>query len=212
MSGWSAQLSLFEVAPRAYEDARNAAKRLSTLRRYEDEEAEFLDRLVGREDDLLRMAGCIDSDGSIGIWIQGRGRTSQGKTPVYSEGVALGQTTRVYQELAVSLFGGSLRTRSYPTNVARAPKPMHHWAVSDKTAARVCLALRPFLLIKHDRAELCLQLRALKRDPALLRIRGKSTKSPLVVEAMHDLYVQSTRLNGREPQSLAAWYARWAAS
>jgi hypothetical protein len=152
------------------------------------------------ETELAYLAGAIDSDGTIGIkrsTYAMRVRKDAGSA-VFSERVALRQTSPIVPTMLKERFGGSL----YMTKPSAARgRPLYSWAATDQRAIECLRALLPFLRIKRDQALNCLELRVLKEKSMKAKVsrgRGHAGAAPRpleLTEAMEVTYARAKALN-----------------
>ena len=150
--------------------------------------------------ELAYLAGCIDSDGTIGVKRSTYAMRVRGDAgaPIYSERVALRQTSPIVATMLRDRFGGSL----YMTKPS-APngRPLYSWAATDLRAVACLKALLPFLRIKKEQALNCLALRAVKSRSAKSRVGkggglvGSAPRSAELSALMEDAYQTAKRLN-----------------
>ena len=146
------------------------------------------------------LAGCIDSDGTIGVkrsTYAMRVRKDAGAA-VYSERVALRQTSPLVPTMLQKAFGGSL----YMTKPsAKNGKNLHSWAATDQRAVECLRTVLPYLRIKRDQALNCVALRALKERSKAERISkgrghiGAKKRSDELTDAMQATYLHAKELN-----------------
>src|SRR6185312_15248159 len=102
--------------------------------------------------ELAYLAGAIDSDGTIGIKRSTYAMRVRGDAgaAIFSERVALRQTSPIVPEMLRARFGGSLYMTK-PSTVNG--KPLYSWAATDLRALECLRSLLPFLRIKRQQAE-----------------------------------------------------------
>ena len=113
------------------------------------------------ETELAYLAGCVDSDGCIGVkksTYQIR-VTKEAKNPTYIERVSLKQVTDIVPNMLKSTFGGMVRWCKPNSPNSR---PMWLWQATNRQAVRCCEVLLPYLRIKRRQAECCLEIRETK--------------------------------------------------
>lgn len=111
--------------------------------------------------DLAYLAGVLDSDGFISIQRTTKNchRGAFRWTATYFQArVGIAGTRREPHDFAAARFGGSIHAHT-PKNPA--DRVQFQWVASGRMAAAVILAVRPFLLIKGEQADLTLELQAL---------------------------------------------------
>lgn len=150
--------------------------------------------------EMAYLAGCIDSDGTIGVKKSTYSMrvTGDSGAATYSERVALRQTSPIVATMLRDCFGGSLYMTkpSVPNG-----KPLYSWAATDLRAVACIKALLPYLRIKRAQALNCLALRATKVRSKKARVakgRGHAGSAPRSAEmsaAMEANYCEAKRLN-----------------
>jgi len=108
--------------------------------------------------DLAYMAGVLDSDGYISIH-----RNTKKAGPAdrrrqvcyYSAKVGISGTRRQPHDLAVSMFGGRIHTYIPKVNSFRV---QYQWVIESQLAVPVLEAVRPYLRVKGEQADLTLTL------------------------------------------------------
>jgi hypothetical protein len=112
------------------------------------------------------LAGAMDSDGYFGIKKSTYHRRIRGDAvnPSYSERIGLKQITPEVPELLKATFGGHIYQSKGQTENS---KPLWTYQASDLNAAKACVKLLPFLLIKKRQVELALELRESKNSKYL---------------------------------------------
>lgn len=114
-----------------------------------------------RETDLAYPAGIVDSDGFITVHRATknlRRGAAEWSATYFSAKVGIAGTRRQPHDFAAGLFGG--RVRAYqPKNPAH--RVQFQWDISGRMAAVMLRAIRPFLLVKVEQADLALQLQEL---------------------------------------------------
>lgn len=109
--------------------------------------------------ELAYMAGVVDSDGFITIRHHAANRDRPWSNTM-SEQIGAGQTTPEAMTLLHDTFGGVLKVRT--RNTPGDWKPIHYWLATNREAVAAVRALRPFLRVKAQHADLLLALRAHK--------------------------------------------------
>ncbi len=99
---------------------------------------------------LAYLAGMIDGDGYITI-----ARAYRGGRYYHTPQVGIAGTRSEPHEFAASLWGGAIN-RYVPKNPLH--RPQFQWCRSGITAAGVIEAIRPYLLVKAEQADLALEL------------------------------------------------------
>lgn len=142
------------------------------------------------------IAGIIDGEAYIGIkkstW--GMRNRSDVTCPTYSERVQIRMKCRPILELIHSRFGGSLsdEPRVYESvSGYKTSAPLSIYRASDRVAASIIKAVRPFLIEKARQADAILSLRKNKESRASMR-RGSPARrklSPAVLAEREALYL-----------------------
>lgn len=119
--------------------------------------------------DLAYLAGCIDSDGCIGIKRNTYAMrvVKDSGQPTYSERVELKQVTPQVPYMLKESFGGGVRVEK---NSLKNARPFYAWRVTDRKAARALRDLLPYLRIKREQAMNCLELRKVKEASKKVRV------------------------------------------
>lgn len=106
--------------------------------------------------DYAYIAGMIDADGFITI--QRTTKTNEGRcnqpSVYHCLKVGISGTDRRPHDFAVSLFGGNV-SRYEPTNPQH--RPQFQWTVTGPTAVMVLNAIRPYLRVKSQQADIGLR-------------------------------------------------------
>lgn len=145
--------------------------------------------------ELAYLAGAMDADGFISM----TKRTLRGCT-TYSEFIGLAQVTDTVPMLLRSLFGGYIQLRKRADTRAANWRPIYYWAATTRNAANAIKALRPYLKVKTEQADLVLALRRSKELPAKRRravrvgVRAVAL-NPEVVAEREAFYAKIKRLN-----------------
>lgn len=105
---------------------------------------------------VIYLAGLLDADGSFSIILNTSIQKKFGRpNPQWHETVALKQVTAIGTKLLKQTFGGC----TYPEKPSMAGgKPLFCWRANDRTGAKACERLIPFLRIKKRQARLLLLL------------------------------------------------------
>jgi hypothetical protein len=149
---------------------------------------------------LAYCAGVIDSDGCIRVKRSTYAMrvTGDAGQPTYSELVCVKQVTPEAVDLLHGLFGGR---RAIEGPSAKRGRPLHVWQVTDKRATACLRALLPYLRIKRQHAENCLELRRLKDESRAARTCfgrghvGGKVRPQEISEAMQATHVRAKSLN-----------------
>lgn len=143
------------------------------------------------------LAGCLDCDGYFTIKKSTYAMrvTGDAKNPVYSEKIGLKQVTPDVVELLSQYFKGYRRIEK-PS--ARNGKPLHAWSVTDLQAITCVQTLLPYLKVKHQQAELLMELRKSKEVTKHYRIVG-SNVSPEQAARRESLFNEIKQLNDTRP-------------
>ena len=106
---------------------------------------------------LAYLAGVVDSDGHIGIQRSTNAlRNWQKMSPRYWEVITVNQTATEATELFKETFGGLVYPRIFKSGRR---KPMWAWTVTGKRASNALHAMRPYLRIKGDQADIVFEFR-----------------------------------------------------
>ena len=149
---------------------------------------------------LAYLAGCIDSDGCIGIKKSTYSVrvTGDSRNPTYSERVELYQVTPEVPFLLKETFGGSVSAKTQSTDRGR---PLCGWRATDKRAAHAIRQMLPYLRIEREQALNCLDLREVKEKSKRERVakgrghRGSAPRSAKMSRTMERLYQNAKVLN-----------------
>lgn len=112
---------------------------------------------------LAYLAGAMDSDGFFSIkksTYHLRVRRDA-VNAVYSERVGLKQVTPHVPQLLRDTFGGSFTGQ--PSNTKNG-RPLFGYNATDRVAANICAALRPYIRIKAEQCDLILELGRWRRN------------------------------------------------
>lgn len=153
-----------------------------------------------RKTDLAYMAGVIDSDGSIGVKRSTYAMRVTGDCgqATYSERVTVRQVEPGAIDVLHAAFGGS---RGMTKSAAKRGKPLHNWSVTDKKAVALLRALLPYLRIKREQAENCLELRKIKERSKKARVAkgrghmGSARRPQELTDAMEACKQRAHELN-----------------
>lgn len=148
-----------------------------------------------RETDLAYLAGVLDSDGFITVartTKKLRRGTAESTSTYYSARAGIAGTRRQPHDFAASLFGGSVHAHE-PKNAAH--RIQFNWSVSSRLAAVMLRAVRPYLLVKTEQADLVLQLQDLvERQYAEIRVtQGQGRRVPPEMVAERERIFQAVR-------------------
>lgn len=113
---------------------------------------------------LAYLAGAMDADGFFSM-IK---RTVRGST-TYSEFIGLAQLSQTVPKMLQERFGGYIQHRIRKGEQAKNWRPIYYWAAGNKNATKAIEALRPFLQVKTEQADILIELRKSKRLPASKR-------------------------------------------
>lgn len=150
--------------------------------------------------ELAYLAGAIDSDGTIGIKRSTYSMRVRGDAgaAVFSERVALRQTSPIVPTMLKERFGGSL----YMTKPSAAKgKPLYSWAATDLRATECLKALLPYLRIKQEQAANCVALREVKQQSIKAKVakgrghRGAASRPIALTNLMEAHYARAKELN-----------------
>jgi len=136
---------------------------------------------------LSYLAGFIDGEGSISV---GLNRTNKGVRRWYLR-LSVHQLDPRPLRLLAETFGGSVRKHGYE---ARRTRQIYEWAVSSKQAAVAISAIRPYLIVKADEADVALEFQEIiSKAPAGRRPH----LTPLQEEERNSLYLKLRELKQR---------------
>jgi len=149
---------------------------------------------------LAYLAGVLDSDGYIGVKrnTYAMRRVGDCGQPTFSERLCVKQVEPHAVELFKAIFGGTLQQQ--PASVTRG-KPLWSWQTTDRKAAACLVALLPYLRIKRQQAENCLNLRELKEQSKKARVAfgrghaGSAARPAYLSEAMEEAFRRAKALN-----------------
>lgn len=137
-------------------------------------------------DELAYLAGFIDGEGSIAV---GLNRTKKGVRRWYLKISAHQLDPRPLRALQ-GRFGGSVRRHSDPPRV----RAIYEWTATSKQAAHAIEALRPFLIVKADEADVALEFQR------IVGANPPGRRPHLTIEqenARHSLYLKLRELKLR---------------
>lgn len=133
------------------------------------------------EVDLARMAAFVDGEGCIGI--SGKSMTVR---------LAVTNTDFRLMTWILERFGGTVYTMSDRHRVEKGNKVCYRWQISSMAAAEVIAIIRPYLIMKYDRADVAIEFQAFAtasrggQKPSALRDIRNQAKLDLKQE-MHRL-------------------------
>lgn len=104
------------------------------------------------DETLVYLAGFVDGEGSIRI---GTNRSPNGERRWYLI-LSCHQRNPRPLRLLHDRFGGSVRHQA-----DHQPRPIFEWAITSDMAGKAIAALRPWLIVKADEADLALQFQSL---------------------------------------------------
>ena len=110
---------------------------------------------------MAYLAGILDSDGFISIQRTKKNMRRGAATwlaTYYTARVGIAGTRRQPHDFAAAIFGGPVRPYE-PKNLRH--RTQFQWTVSGRMAVPVLEAVRPYLLVKAEHADLVLRLQAL---------------------------------------------------
>lgn len=151
---------------------------------------------------LAYAAGVIDSDGSITISRETyamRVLKTAGQ-PTFSERITIRQIEPEAVDLLHQQFGGC-RSVIISKSKKRRRQPLQSLVIADRKAGRVLAAVLPYLRIKRQQAELCLEMRRLKEESRKARFaygrghRGGGKRPEQITEAMEQIRAEILKLN-----------------
>jgi len=136
------------------------------------------------EIDLAYLAGAIDGEGSIGIHKSGASHTWDVQVDLY-------QTNYAWLEQFQNTFGGRIIATG---RLLPRWKQQFHWYLGSKEAAQLLRKIKPYLRLKQEQANLCLELQ--RRIDLKLGLVGRSlTKEEKAIR--EGLYKKCRLLNER---------------
>jgi hypothetical protein len=116
---------------------------------------------------LAYLAGAMDADGHFSIKKSFAQRAANGQeSTVYYPRIGLGQVTPEVPELLKSVFGGNVYLQK---SKHKNRKDQYKWSAQNGVAYRACEALRSYLLLKKERAELLMSLYEWQHDKNVRR-------------------------------------------
>jgi hypothetical protein len=116
---------------------------------------------VASETDLAYLAGLIDGEGCIRIKKAKAYRCQGRRTPSYTPAIHV----RMVDEPAIAFLEETLGGWTYKEKPhSRGGRPLFCWQASGNVAAGVLRALRPYLRIKGEQADVALELVTLKTE------------------------------------------------
>jgi hypothetical protein len=145
--------------------------------------------------DLAYLAGAMDADGHFTMLR----RTVRGST-TYSESCGLTQLSPVVPNMLKSLFGGHIQLRKRNGPAASNWRPLYCWAAANLKAIAAVRALRPYLRIKAEQADILIALRKSKNLPTskrrTIRVGVRCVaNNPEVTAERESLYARIKSLN-----------------
>lgn len=143
-----------------------------------------LERLISPQ----YLAGMVDADGCINIVKMARSK--RGEVERHELRLQVTNTDKAFIEMIQAQFGGHIRVagRSNPLH-----KTAYHWSTQGAQAESIIRQIQPYLIIKKERAEVALQMRA-----TMGQRKGRGYKVPTeVVELRESLYIKMKHLNQR---------------
>lgn len=104
---------------------------------------------MANETELAYAAGIVDGEGCIFI-----GNRGGNATPKYTLKVEVCSTTPVVLRWLRNRFGGNITNATTPSDKQ---KPQQRWSVSTAAAGKFLAAIRPYMVIKAEQADLAIQ-------------------------------------------------------
>lgn len=141
-----------------------------------------------KEISMQYLAGIIDGEGCIGIECQAPFRRKDGtwqrKHNYYTPRLVVVNTSKLLMEILVKSFGGQYGARKH----IEGHKTCYAWRCFGEKLEAAIMAIQPYLQIKHDQAEVVLELR---------KTVGKTGwyVSEELLQARHGLYLRCGELN-----------------
>ena len=139
------------------------------------------------------LAGLIDGEGTIGIKTQfARGSS---KNPSHSIVVSVVNTdARLMLWLGEVVGGRVYGPRADKRNTARGHKPRWDWTIFGGNAERLLIAIRPYLVIKGEQADLAIGMRRLGRTQGRELGRDLVARREQLKQQMHVLNQRGLRV------------------
>lgn len=99
----------------------------------------------------VRLAAFVDTDGHINI----NRKTSSSGRYNYRIHIAVTNTNTLLMDWLVENIGGSYPN---PVETGEGNKNVYHWNLNGKKAYRAILAIKDYLILKQEQAEICIKL------------------------------------------------------
>ncbi|MFG2046174.1 hypothetical protein ACGFIW_01920 [Micromonospora sp. NPDC048935] len=112
---------------------------------------------------LAYLAGVVDSDGYVTAAI-----TKHKGRQFYGAAIGIAGTRREPHDLAASLFGGNVRTY-IPRGNREHHRPQFQWQRYGRSALPVIEAIRPYLRVKAEQADLAIELEEMADEAREMR-------------------------------------------
>ena len=143
------------------------------------------------------LAGCIDCDGYITIKrdtykLRKKGDAS---TPIFYERIGFKQTHPEVVDLFYKCFGGY---RNIQKPSAKRGKPLHSWEARNLQANLCIKLLLPYLRVKRQQAEICMELRKSLEKTKHIRLPGTNIPKE-ELQLRESLFNQIKALNDIRP-------------
>ena len=143
-----------------------------------------------KETDLAWAAGIVDGEGSIGL-IRMKRYDNYGTGVTYDLRLDVGNTDPRMLKKLQDLFGGSI-SRSMEKRENR--KPCATWHLHGSNAANVLAAIRPYLVIKGEQADVAIKSRQFVR-----RNKRVTTEGLAMTASMTECFLQLKALKHAQP-------------
>jgi hypothetical protein len=149
---------------------------------------------------LAYLAGFIDADGSITIVIARYKDKETGKIKVQYRAKLSAHNCKVepIQLLQETFGGGKLRYKK--TGKARAKehwRPCYEWTITSTMATSAMKQMLPFLRIKREQADICLQLQEIRDKHPVVWQRWNPALAAQMQEKLGELKSRCNVLNKR---------------
>lgn len=140
---------------------------------------------------LAYTAGIIDGEGYIGVDRQkAKGGTEGRRNDFYRLNVSVNVTDKSMTDFLMLHFGGYYRTRKRHTCNK---KLVHAWHLDGQKAIAFLTAIKPFMVVKPEQAELAIEFRSSFNGG----IYCKSGTPKSVVKFRHRCYERFKEIHGR---------------
>jgi len=134
---------------------------------------------------LSYIAGFVDGEGCITIIKHNTHSKAGGKSPHYQSAVAIAMTDPRVLEIIQKNFGGSLRKRDKSASWKKKHwKQVYHWSIVAQQAIPFIKAIRPYLILKAEEADIAIELQQHIIDRRKDMYGGKRGRNPLSDEVL----------------------------